>query len=115
MKLTWIWRSDDSLIRIDLGGYWYKIWFPEPICYEESFFNVAMKGVPYVEVDPKWTGYVKDFLSFYINQSPVNKIAVLLRVQDSSNDTIHSDCSIDEFVRELTIGNIKWNELYVVY
>ena len=99
----------------NITGYWYKILLPEPICYEESFFNVGAKGVPYVEVVPKWTGYVKYILSFYINQSPVNKIAVLLRVQDSSNDTVHSDCSIDEFVRELTIGNIKWNELYVVY
>ena len=98
-----------------LMGCWYNIWLPESICYEESFFDIATKGVPYIEVVPKWTEYVKDILSFYINQSPINKIAVLLRVQDSSNDTVHTDCSIDEFIQGLTVGNIKWNELYFVY
>ena len=98
-----------------LRGYWYNIWLPEPICFEESFFDIATKGVPYIEVVPKWTEYVKGFLSFYIDQSPTNKIAVLLRVEDSSNDTVHSDCSIDEFIQGLTVGNIKWNELYFVY
>ena len=97
-----------------LTGYWYNIWLPDPICYEESFFDIATKGVPYIEVVPKWTEYVKDILSFYIDQSPTNKIAVLLRVQDSSNDTVHPDCSLDEFVQELTNGNIKWNEIYFI-
>ena len=97
-----------------LTGCWYNIWLPEPSCYEESFFDIAAKGVPYIEVVPKWTKYVKDLLSFYIDQSPINKIAVLLRVQDSSNDTVHSDCCIDEFIQGLTVGNIKWNELYFV-
>ncbi len=98
-----------------LMGCWYNIWLPEPICYEESFFDIATKGVPYIEVVPKWIEYVKDLLSFYIDQSPINKIAVLLRVQDFSNDTVHFDCSIDEFIQGLTVGNIKWNELYFVY
>ena len=97
-----------------LTGYWYKIWLPDPICYEESFFDIATKGVPYIEVVPKWTEYVTNILSFYIEQSPIKKIAVLLRVQDSSNDTVHSDYTIDEFIQGLTKGNIKWNELYFV-
>ena len=98
-----------------LMGCWYNIWLPESICYEESFFDIATKGVPYIEVVPKWTEYVKDILSFYIGQSPINKIAVLLRVQDSSNNTVHSDCSLDEFIQRLTVGNIKWNDLYFVH
>ena len=98
-----------------LMGCWYNIWFPQPICYEESFFDIATKGIPYIEIVPKWTEYVKDILSFYIDQSLTKKIAVLLRVEDFSNDTVHSDCSIDEFIQELTEGNIKWNELYFVY
>ena len=98
-----------------LKGCWYNIWLPDSICYKESFFDIAAKGIPYVEVVPKWTKYVKNFLSFYIDQSPFNKIAVLLRVQDSSNDTVHSECSLDEFIQELTVGNIKWNELYFVH
>ena len=98
-----------------LTGCWYNIWLPESISYEESFFDIATKGVPYIEVVHKWAEYVKGILSFYINQSPINKIAVLLRVQDSSNDTVHSDCSIDEFIQRLTVGDIKWNELYFVY
>lgn len=97
-----------------LLGCWYNIWLPEPICYEESFFDIASKGVPYVEVVPKWSKYVENILSFYISQSPTKKIAVLLRVQDSSNDTVHPDCCFDEFIQELTNGNIKWNEIYCI-
>lgn len=97
-----------------LSGCWYNIWLPEPICYDESFFDIASKGVPYVEAVPKWLACIKTLLSFYISQSPVNKIAILLRVQDASDDTVHSDYSLDEFVRMLTEGNVKWNELYFV-
>ena len=98
-----------------LMGYWYNIWLPEPICYEESFFDIAAKCGPYVEVVQKWAEHVKKLLSFYKDQSPINKIAVLLRVEDFSNDTVHSDCSLDEFIHELTVGNIKWNELYFIH
>lgn len=98
-----------------LTGYWYKIWLPELICYEESFFDISPKGAPYVGVNPKYTIHVKSILEFYINESPVHKIAVLLRVQDFSNDVVHSSCSLDDFIQALKDGNIKWNELYYVY
>lgn len=98
-----------------LLGCWYNIWLPEPICYEESFFDIAPEGIPYVEAAPKWSECVENILSFYISQSPTNEIAVLLRVQDTSDDIVHSDCSFDEFIRALTEGKIKWNELYFVH
>ena len=98
----------------NLLGCWYNIWLPESICYEESFFDIASKGIPYVEMVPKWSDYVSRILSFYINESPYNKIAVLLRVQDKSNDTVHSDCSLSNFLQSLNKGNVKWNELYFV-
>ena len=97
-----------------LLGCWYNIWLPKPICYEESFFDIASRGIPYVEVVPKWSDYVAKILSFYINESPYNKIAVLLRIQDRSNDIVHPACSLSEFVQALSDGNIKWNELYFV-
>ena len=98
-----------------LLGCWYNIWLPAHICYEESFFDIASKGVPYVEVIPKWSKCVENILSFYISQSPINKIAVLLRVEDISNDTVHPEYSLNEFIQALTEGNIKWNELYFVH
>ena len=97
-----------------LLGCWYNIWLPEFIRYEESFFDIASKGIPYVEVVPKWSDYVSRILSFYINESPYNKIAVLLRVQDQSNDTVHPECRLSEFVQAINEGKIKWNELYFV-
>ena len=98
-----------------LSGYWYNIWLPEPICYKESFFDISPKNAPWIEVVPKWTNHVKNILEFYINKSPVHKIAVLLRVQEDSDDVIHKDCKLDDFMQKLTEGNIKWNELYYVY
>lgn len=98
-----------------LSGIWYNIWLPEPICYEESFFDISTKQTPYVNVVPKWTGLVQRILSFYINESPVRKIAVLLRVQDTSNDVVHPPCKLDDFIQALKEGNVKWNELYYVH
>ena len=97
-----------------LLGCWYNIWLPAPDCYEESFFDIAPKGVPYVEVVPKWADTVERILSFYIKESPSKEIAVLLRVQDKSHDAVHPDCSLSEFVQALSQGNIKWNELYFI-
>ena len=98
-----------------LLGCWYKIWLSESLCYEESFFDIASKGIPCVKVVPKWSNHVKNILSFYLKQSPINKIAVLLRIEDASDDVVHSSCSFNEFVQRLNEGNIKWNELYHVY
>lgn len=98
-----------------LLGCWYNIWLPEPICHEESFFDITSKGMPYVEVVPKWSDCVKTILSFYIKESPYNKIAVLLRIQDKSNNVVHSDCCLSEFIQALSEGNIRWNELYFIH
>ncbi len=99
----------------NLLGCWYNIWLPEPICYEESIFDITSKGMPYVKVVPKWSDYVKTILSFYINESPCNKIAVLLRIEDKSNNVVHFDCSLFEFIQAISEGNIKWNELYFIH
>ena len=61
---------------------------------------------------PEW--FCQEILEFYINESPEHKIAVLLRVQDDSNDIVHPLCKLDDFVNYLKEGNIKWNELYYV-
>lgn len=98
-----------------LQGYWYNIWLPEPVCFDESFFDIAYKNVPYIKVVPKWAEQVKRILAFYINESPVKRIAVLLRVQDISNDAVHTDCKLDDFFQKLIEGNVKWNELYYVH
>ena len=97
-----------------IKGCWYTIWLREPTCYDESIFDISQKGVPCVEVLPKWTEYVQQFLSFYLQQSPVHKIAVLLRVEDASDDVVHSSCSLENFMQRLKEGEIRWNELYYV-
>jgi len=98
-----------------LSGCWYQIWVPEPLCYEESFFDISSGGVPCVEVVPKWSHHAEKVLSFYLKQSPAGRIAVLLRIQDTSDDIVHSPCSLEEFVRMLHEGSVRWNELYYVH
>ena len=53
-----------------LMGYWYNIWLPEPICYEESFFDIAAKCGPYVEVVQKWAEHVKK--TSFLLQRPIS-------------------------------------------
>ena len=50
----------------------------------------------------------------YLKQSPEHKIAVMIRIQDKSNDISHPVCTFDEFVKMMKNGEIRWNELYFV-
>lgn len=107
---TYNFHTADKLL-----GYWYNIWLPESIIYKESFFDISHKDIPWIEVVPKWSKHVEDLLAFYINESPVNKIAVLLRIEDDSHDIVHPECSFDDFIQMLKEGSVRWNELYYVY
>ncbi len=97
-----------------LTGCWHRVWLPNPVCYEESFFDISPKDIPWVSVAPKRADAVRRILSFYLNESPVHRIAVLLRVQDTSGDVVHPDCRLDDFIHLLTAGEARWNELYFV-
>jgi len=105
----YIFHTADTLI-----GYWYVPWLPEEFRYDESFFDMSEKGCPWVYVVPKWKDIVRSVLEFYLKESPEHRIAVLLRIEDQSNDIVHSVCKIDEFMNDLTDGNIRWNELYFI-
>lgn len=97
-----------------LVGMWYLAWLPEEIMYDESFFEIADAGCPCVYAVPKWVDTVKQVIEFYLQESPVHRIAVLLRVQDESNDISHPNCALDAYMKALTEGKIKWNELYFI-
>ena len=95
-------------------GVWYNIWLSELSCYDESLFDISSEQIPNVCVVPKYEALVKQLLEFYLDESPEHNIAVLLRVEDKSNDTVHSLCTLDDFIQALKAGTIKWNELYFI-
>lgn len=97
-----------------LVGVWYFAWLTEDIAFEESFFEIDDKGCPWIYVESKWKRTVKDLLEFYIQESPIHQIAVILRVQDESNNASHSVCTVNEFMKSLELGNTRWNELYYI-
>lgn len=102
-------ETADSLV-----GKWYLAWLSKDIFFEQSFFDLSDKGFSNVCVVPKWKDTVKRILDFYIQESPVHQIAVLLRMQDESNNISHPVCSVKEFMDHLTDGEVKWNELYFI-
>ena len=96
-----------------LAGVLYFVWHREFL--EDSFFDFAGEaGSKHVCIVPKWDKTVRELLEYYISQSPEHRIAVLLRMQDRSDDTVHEPCGIDEFMRLLRCGEAVWNELYLV-
>lgn len=97
-----------------LTGYWYFVWPKDELLYKKPFFDLGEKGCPWVVVIQEWTEIVRKVLEFYIEQSPQNRIAVLIREQDQSDDIVHSAMKIDAYMENLIAGNIRWNELYFV-
>lgn len=97
-----------------LVGKWYLVWPSKDIYFEQSFFDLSDKGNFKVCVVPKWKDTVKKILDFYIQESPTHQIAVLLRMQDESNNISHPICSAKEFIDYLMDGEIKWNEIYFI-
>lgn len=95
-----------------LTGVWYLAWLTDDIFLEQSFFDIADKGSPWIYVVPEWERTVKEILAFYLKASPIHKIAVLPRIQDRSENVTHEECTLDEFMDKLRSGDIRWNELY---
>ena len=95
-----------------LTGIWYLVWLTEDLFLEESFFDIADKGSPNIYVVPEWEDTVRRVPEFYIDRSPIHRIAVLLRIQDRSENVTHEECTLGEFMEMLKAGNVRWNELY---
>ena len=97
-----------------LTGIWYFAWLSDDIFLEQSFFDIADKGSPWICAVPEWEDTVREILEFYLRSSPIHKIAVLPRIQDKSENVTHEECSLDEFMEMLRAGDVRWNELYMV-
>ena len=95
-----------------LTGIWYFAWLTDDIFLEQSFFDIADKGSPWIYAVPEWEETVRAILAFYLKASPIHKIAVLPRIQDRSENVTHAECTLDEFMDKLKAGDIRWNELY---
>ncbi len=98
-----------------LTGNWYLVWRKDDI----SHFDIpddkdCTYGPPPVCVEPASKDVVRKLLEFYIEKSPIHRIAVLLRLQDESDDVSHPVCTLDEFMNDLAEGNIRSNELYFI-
>lgn len=97
-----------------LSGKWYFVWLSRNIYLEQSFFDISDKGDTCIYVESKWKDTVRTILDFYIQESPTHQIAVLLRMQDRSDNISHPVCTLDEFMKYLAAGEVKWNELYFI-
>ena len=95
-----------------LRGVWYFVWLTKDIILEQSLFDIADKSSPYIYVVPEWEDTVRRILEFYLKASPIHRIAVLLRIQDRSQNVTHDECTLDEFMDMLRAGDVRWNELY---
>ena len=95
-----------------LRGVWYFVWLTKDIILEQSLFDIADKSSPYIYVVPEWEDTVRRILEFYLKASPIHRIAVLLRIQDRSQNVTHDECTLDDFLDMLRAGDVWWNELY---
>lgn len=113
--LTLVYPEDSFADAHSLRGWWYTYWPNEALYYDNQFFdlNPSVKRNA-IRLYPKWLTISKELLSFYISKSPTHTVAVVIRVQDHSNNIKHGRCSLNYFLSEMLAGRICYNELYFV-
>lgn len=114
-KLQPVYLYDSFPVAHSLCGWWYQIhpkgWreFLENPFFEFNSYNSAFVGLR-----SQWIDDIQELLSFYIEQSPIREIAVVIRLESTVSEYVHMSCSIRSYINDLIKGNVAYNHLYFI-
>lgn len=102
-----------------IRGNWYQI-IPE--CrqsgvYSKEFFDIRTnKNKCYVVLDKEYGNidFIKSILLFYLNNSPINKIIFLARLNYQKKQKIKGVIKLHEFLNKITNSQILFDTAYII-
>ena len=97
-------------------GFWYRVYPPAKDMYTNTFFDMEIRadGIPYVVVRQEWINNISRLMTHFLGFEPGLHFGVLVRLDGTRNEVIHTGYTIAKFVDELLQGNIRFDELYLI-
>ena len=97
-------------------GFWYRVYPPAKDMYSNTFFDMKSgeDGVKSVTVREEWITDISFLLTNFLTFEPGQHCGVLVRLDGTKNEVIHTGYNYDRFIAELLQGNIHFDELYLI-
>lgn len=97
-------------------GFWYRIYPPPKDIYSNTFFDMKLgpDGIPCVIVREEWVDSISFLLGHFLHFETGLHCGVLVRLEGTKNDVIHTGYTSEMFFAELLHGNIHFDELYLL-
>ena len=98
-------------------GVWY---FIEPSArlignYESEFFGlIYCKGRKYVAVEEKYKKLLENLIDFYLDNSSINKIAFLARLDNPKQKKLVGLITKKTFLKKLYSNKIEFDKFYLI-
>ena len=108
--------KDSFPVLQTLRGFWYRVYPPIKDMYSNTFFDIKFDkdGIPCVRVMDEWITDISFLLTHFLNFEPGLHFCVLVRLNDTENETIHTGYTSEMFIAELLQGSIHYDELYLI-
>ncbi len=99
-------------------GMWYTIYPDDAHIYTDAFFDLesdsSAQGNDTVILRNKWTETIFNTLKYYLDHSPNQLLAVMIRLDYPHRELVHSPISYSAFTQKLLSNQIKFDELYYI-
>ena len=101
-------------------GVWYDIYPQGNAFLENSFFDLEYGKEEYrrkallVTLNPYWELSIIKLINFFIDRSPIHKIAIMIYLGNEREDAVTEKLSCNEYIDRLRKGEIHFNKTYYV-
>jgi hypothetical protein len=118
-KNPYCYYSNEWEILSSIRGNWYQI---VPECrrlgvYSKEFFDIyTNKNMCYVVLEKEYINidFIKNMLLFYLNNSPINKIVFLIRLNYQKKRRIKGIIKLHEFLNKISNNQILFDTAYII-
>ena len=106
-------------ILSSIRGMWYQI-TPKARdlgVYSNEFFDLYYnRHKSYVVVNETKVNidFIQNLLEFYLNESPINKVCLMIRLDYQKNQKIKGVIKIKEFLKKLSNNQILFDTAYII-
>lgn len=118
-KASYCYYSNEWEILSAINGNWYQITpkLRKLGIYSKEFFDInTNRNKFYVVLDEDGISidFIKKMLFFYLNNSPINKIVFLIRLDYQKKQKIKGVMKLNEFLNKISNNQILFDTAYII-